>query len=88
MASSQRLESPCSWLSVALPLGINGDERPAPGYRYPNEGTLGAIGSNGYSWASTVSGTNGMYLNFGVAWLYPSRANYRAYGFQLRCLSE
>ncbi|WP_297832457.1 hypothetical protein [uncultured Rikenella sp.] len=61
---------------------------PAPGYRHRDTGALWNVGSLGYSWASTVSGANGMTLNFYVAWLYPSNAGNRAYGFQLRCLSE
>ncbi|WP_294592767.1 hypothetical protein [uncultured Rikenella sp.] len=65
---------------------------PAPGFRDAgNNGRLGAltdVGNYGYSWASTVGGTNGMHLGFSVAWLNPSTAYYRAYGFQLRCLSE
>ena len=60
----------------------------APGYRSRDTGALNGVGSNGYSWASTVSGTNGMYLGFDVTWLHPSNAGSRAYGFQLRCLSE
>ncbi|WP_300829057.1 hypothetical protein [uncultured Rikenella sp.] len=47
-----------------------------------------SVGNHGFSWSSTVSGTNGMYLNFFVTWLGPSSAYYRAYGFQLRCLSD
>ncbi|WP_304709319.1 hypothetical protein [uncultured Rikenella sp.] len=47
-----------------------------------------SVGLDGYSWASTVSGTNGMSLAFNVTELYPSGAYNRAYGFQLRCLSE
>ncbi|WP_300726604.1 hypothetical protein [uncultured Rikenella sp.] len=47
-----------------------------------------SVGGNGYSYSSSVSGTNGMNLNFGVAWLHPSSADGRAYGYQLRCLSE
>ncbi|WP_300727912.1 hypothetical protein [uncultured Rikenella sp.] len=46
------------------------------------------VGNGGYSWASTVSGSNGMNLNFGVTWLNPSSAHNRGHGFQLRCLSE
>ena len=50
------------------------------------------VGNNGYSWSSTSydSGDHyrGMYLNFGTQNLNPSSANYRGYGFQLRCLSE
>ena len=59
----------------------------APGDRNRDTGALNNVGNNGYSWASTVSGTNGMNLNFNVTWLNPSNANNRAYGFQLRCLS-
>ncbi|WP_304708826.1 hypothetical protein [uncultured Rikenella sp.] len=66
--------------------------RPAPGFRdagyYGRLGTLMSVGLDGYSWASTVSGTNGMSLAFNVTELYPSGAYNRAYGFQLRCLSE
>ncbi|WP_294593698.1 hypothetical protein [uncultured Rikenella sp.] len=29
-----------------------------------------------------------MHLNFSMTWLYPSDSYYRAFGFQLRCLSE
>ncbi|WP_294598430.1 hypothetical protein [uncultured Rikenella sp.] len=29
-----------------------------------------------------------MYLGFDVTWLRPSYSDTRAYGFQLRCLSE
>ncbi|WP_300646620.1 hypothetical protein [uncultured Rikenella sp.] len=46
------------------------------------------VGLSGYSWSSAVSGTNGMHLGFNVGWLGPSSAGRRAYGFQLRCLSE
>ncbi|WP_294599280.1 hypothetical protein [uncultured Rikenella sp.] len=61
---------------------------PAPGFRRRDTGALGHVGSYGYSWSSTVSSINGMHLDFGVTWLDPSHANTRAYGFQLRCLSE
>ncbi|WP_294598171.1 hypothetical protein [uncultured Rikenella sp.] len=46
------------------------------------------VGNGGYSWSSTVSGTDGMYLHFLVTWLYPSSTACRANGLQLRCLSE
>ncbi len=65
---------------------------PAPGFRdggiYGRLGALTHVGYGGYSWASTVSGTNGMYLNFFVTWLGPSSAYYRGHGLPLRCLSE
>jgi len=63
-------------------------ERRAPGFRGYGEGALGSVSSNGYSWASTVSDINSMYLGFHVTWLNLSSTYYRAFGFQLRCLSE
>ncbi|WP_304708282.1 hypothetical protein [uncultured Rikenella sp.] len=47
-----------------------------------------SIGEGGYSWASTVRGTFGMNLDFHMTGLSPSHAYCRAYGRQLRCLSE
>ena len=71
---------------VRLPSGI------APGFRDAGlSGRLGApmsIGEGGYSWASTVRGTFGMNLDFHMTGLSPSHAYCRAYGRQLRCLSE
>ncbi|WP_297832359.1 hypothetical protein [uncultured Rikenella sp.] len=61
---------------------------PAPGCRYRGTGALNGVGNYGYSWASTVIGTNGMYLHFHVTYLNLSDAYCRVYGFQLRCLSE
>ncbi len=65
---------------------------PAPGYRDAgNNGRLGAlahVGNYGFGYSSSVSGSTGVYLNFDVAHLYPSYASSRAFGFQLRCLSE
>ncbi|WP_297625101.1 hypothetical protein [uncultured Rikenella sp.] len=46
------------------------------------------VGRDGYSWSATVSGADGMNLNFHIPWLVPNHASNRAYGFQLRCLSE
>ena len=60
----------------------------APGYRYHTSGELVSGGRSGYSWSSSASGSNGMDLDFGAAWLNPHGAPYRTYGFQLRCLSE
>jgi len=61
---------------------------PAPGYRERANGGLGHVGNHGFSYSSSVSGSNGVYLNFYVTYLNPSNANSRAYGFPLRCLSE
>ncbi|WP_294596513.1 hypothetical protein [uncultured Rikenella sp.] len=46
------------------------------------------VGHHGFSYSSSVSGSNGVYLDFGVTYLGLSNAHSRAYGFQLRCLSE
>ncbi len=65
---------------------------PAPGFRDSGNltqwGGLMYVGTNGYSWASTVKDTDGMNLGFGVTWLVSSCPSGHAYGFQLRCLSE
>jgi len=60
----------------------------APGYRYAYSGEPVYVGYGGFSWAAAASGINGLDLHFGVTWLGPSGAHYRAYGFQLRCLLE
>ncbi|WP_294596896.1 hypothetical protein [uncultured Rikenella sp.] len=60
----------------------------APGYRRDNTGMLGTAGYYGSSWSSAISVENGMSLRFYTAWLVPSSDYSRAYGFQLRCLSE
>ena len=60
----------------------------APGYRERTNGALSSIGYYGYSWASTVNDIHSMYLGLSVTWLNTSYSNSRAYGFQLRCLSE
>ena len=61
---------------------------PAPGYHDGGGGALWYVGNHGFSWSSATSGIYGLHLVFNVAQLYPSSAGYRAYGFQLRCLSE
>ncbi|WP_300828924.1 hypothetical protein [uncultured Rikenella sp.] len=60
----------------------------APGFRDRDTGALLAVGNDGYSWSSATSGISGLDLSFSVVWLPPSFAHYRAYGLQLRCLSE
>ena len=65
---------------------------PAPGYRDAGSngrlGALASVGNHGFSYSSSVSGSNGVYLDFNVTSLSPSFASSRAHGFQLRCLSE
>ena len=66
----------------------NRESRPAPGYRHAFYGTLWSVGYSGYSWSSTVSGSNVRFLDFGFYGVYPQHSNYRAHGFPLRCLQE
>ncbi|WP_300828453.1 hypothetical protein [uncultured Rikenella sp.] len=61
---------------------------PAPGNRASDTGILWGFGNHGYSWSSTCNRSVGVFLNFGTQYLNSSAANGRAYGFQLRCLSE
>ena len=61
---------------------------PAPGFRSLASGGLSYVGNGGFSYSSSVSGSNGVYLDFYVTGLNPSYAYLRAYGLQLRCLSE
>ena len=60
----------------------------APGFRERADGGLSYVGSHGFSYSSFVNGINGVYLDFYVTYLNPSYASSRAYGLQLRCLSE
>ena len=68
---------------------------PAPGFRESGGrgndtgGDLYSVGSDGYSWSSSVTtGSNGYYFSFGYGGISPNNNGYRAYGFQLRCLQE
>ncbi|WP_294598439.1 hypothetical protein [uncultured Rikenella sp.] len=63
-------------------------ECPAPGYRDPSSGGPWGVGHFGYSWASTVSSTNGMNLLFYATHLDPGNTYGHTHGFLLRCLSE
>ncbi|MCC8063163.1 MAG: hypothetical protein LIO68_08005, partial [Rikenellaceae bacterium] len=66
---------------------------PAPGVRDAGsrtggEGDLWNVGHSGFSWSSSVSGSNGFYLYFSPTSLNPSFANLRGHGFPVRCLQE
>ena len=60
---------------------------PVAGCRSRSTGALTYVGSNGYYWSSTVSGTSARTLYF-----YSSNANvsslHRALGFSVRCIKE
>ncbi len=74
--------------SVAVPLGINERENPAPGYRNNISGVSGGVGYSGFSYSSSVSGNLCLDLYFHSQHLNISISDNRAHGFQLRCLSE
>ncbi len=67
---------------------------PAPGFRdygrTPFEGMIRYTGNCGYCWSSTpmTGDVTVKYLGFSTQDLGPNDAYSRAYGFQLRCLSE
>ncbi|WP_297829373.1 hypothetical protein [uncultured Rikenella sp.] len=46
------------------------------------------VGNGGFSWSSATSGIGGLDLHFNSQYLHASPSDGRAYGFQLRCLSE
>ncbi len=61
---------------------------PVAGYRSGNgDGSLGSVGTYGYYWSSTVSGTNLRYLLFSSSNALMYDAN-RALGFSVRCLKD
>jgi len=60
---------------------------PAAGYR-DMTGGLGNIGSSGYYWSSTVTGTNVYYLSFSSSLVYPGYPDNREKGYSVRCVKE
>jgi len=60
---------------------------PAGGNRNYSNGSLNNVGTNGYYWSSTVSGTNARSLYFysASATMY---SDYRAFGFSVRCVQD
>jgi len=60
---------------------------PVAGTRSYSNGSLYNVGSSGYYWSSTVSGTDARILYFGSS-NASMFSNYRAYGFSVRCLKD
>jgi len=60
---------------------------PMAGFRRNSNGSLVNVGTYGYYWSSTVSGTDARYLFFSSsdAYMY---TYYRAYGRSVRCLKD
>lgn len=60
---------------------------PVAGYRAQGSGSLGNVGSGGYFWSSTISGTYSRYLSFNSS--FANRDTYyRARGYSVRCLKD
>ncbi len=60
-----------------------------PGFRDARARTLGSVGSSGYSWSSTFTGSDARYLGFNYGFLARMASKTpRGRGFQLRCLQE
>jgi uncharacterized protein (TIGR02145 family) len=59
----------------------------AGGYRNCSSGSLDDVGSHGYYWSSTVSGTYARYLYFYSTNAYMYILS-RAYGFSVRCVKD
>ena len=64
---------------------------PASGYRYPINGSLSLVGSNGYYWSAvpgSVHVRNGCFLYFNWSFVRPQGDDYRSAGFAARPVSE
>tara|TARA_B100000683_G_scaffold156557_1_gene151186 strand:- start:23 stop:859 length:837 start_codon:yes stop_codon:yes gene_type:complete len=60
---------------------------PMAGFRSVSNGSLNSVGTYGYYWTSTVSGTNARRLDFGSSGAYVA-TGYRAVGLSVRCLKD
>ncbi|WP_294598597.1 hypothetical protein [uncultured Rikenella sp.] len=49
---------------------------------------MGGTYNRSYNWSSATSSIRSVGLDFNVTWINSSYGDYRAYGSQLRCLSE
>jgi uncharacterized protein (TIGR02145 family) len=61
---------------------------PAAGYRHRNGGAQSNVGSYGYYWSSTITGTNSYYLTFLSGSISAAYTPNRANGFTVRCVAE
>jgi hypothetical protein len=57
------------------------------GFRSRSDGSLGNVGTYGFYWSSSVSGTYSRFLVFSSSDAYMNGV-YRAYGFSVRCLKD
>lgn len=79
-----------NWKQIKKELGVEGINKLLPkcGYRTYSVGSLYDQGTYGYYWSSSPSTTNGCYLCFDSASVYPAYNNDRSYGFSVRCLKN
>ena len=68
--------------AIASPLKL-----PPAGYRAFSNGSLNNVGTDGYYWSSTVSGTNSRYLSFSSGGAFMNDF-YRSFGFSVRCIKN
>ncbi len=63
------------------------NNRVLAGYRYCSSAALSNVGSGGYYWSSSVTGSSSYYLDFNSS---SATMNYsiRAYGFSVRCVRD
>ena len=61
---------------------------PYAGGRNRGNGSFVNGGSNGYYWSSSPNGTGGYSLSFNSSYVNPSRYDYRANGFSVRCFKN
>jgi uncharacterized protein (TIGR02145 family) len=61
---------------------------PAPGGRYRSSGALYNVGTYGYYWSSTSSGTNALCLIVNATSVNPTGSSIRSYGSSVRCVAE
>lgn len=93
-----RIQGDCAPLAIprrrrfAEPIPAFKDRAAPPGFRDAfgdrGYGGLGYVGARGSSWSSTAFGSSIRFFELGPDWLTPQHSSLRAYGFQLRCLSE
>lgn len=61
---------------------------PVPGYRTMDNGSLDSVGSRGYYWSSTVSGTRAWKLDITSRYHRLERGSFRVSGFSVRCIKD
>jgi len=82
--NAERLEfsTPNAAGAFASPLKL-----PVAGFRSFSNGSLSIVGSYGFYWSSSVSGTNARLLRFNSSFASMNAFN-RAFGFSIRCLKD